>query len=92
MYKAIFIDIDGTLRNSKKEISKRTINSIKNITDRGIFVILCSGRPRKYTEDISKECYASKYIITSSGGNIYDYEENKILYVNIMNKQACVEL
>lgn len=92
MYKAIFIDIDGTLRNNNKNISKRTISAIKNVIKKGIFVVLCSGRPRKYTEDISRKCCASKYIITSNGGNIYDYEENKIIYKNIMDKQACIEL
>ena len=92
MIKAIFIDIDGTLRDSNRKLSSRTINAIKRITDKGILVILCSGRPRKYTEQISKECFASKYIITSSGGMIYDYEENKVLYVNEMNKDALIKL
>ena len=92
MIKAIFIDIDGTLRDSNKNLSSRTIKAIKKITDKGILVILCSGRPRKYTEQISKECFASKYIITSSGGMIYDYEENKVLYVNEMNKEALIKL
>ena len=92
MIKAIFIDIDGTLRDSNRKLSSRTINAIKRITDKGILVILCSGRPRKYTEQISKECFASKYIITSSGGMIYDYEENKVLYVNEMNKEALIKL
>jgi hypothetical protein len=92
MIKAIFIDIDGTLRDSNRNLSKKTINIIKKISEKGILVILCAGRPRKYTEKISRECFASKYIITSSGGNIYDYEENKILYVNKMNKEALIEL
>lgn len=92
MYKAVFIDIDGTLRDSNRNISERNISAIKKITEKGILVILCSGRPRKYTENISKQCHASKYIITSNGGNIYDYEENKNLYVNILNKKACLEL
>lgn len=92
MYKAIFIDIDGTLRDNKRNISKRTISAIKRVTEKGILVVICSGRPRQYTEDISKECYASRYIITSNGGNIYDYRENKIMYVNSMDKQACLEL
>lgn len=90
--KAIFIDIDGTLRDSNRNLSKKTINTIKKVTKKGILVILCSGRPRKYTEQISRECFASKYIITSSGGNIYDYEQNKLLYVNEMNKEAIIKL
>lgn len=92
MYKAIFIDIDGTLRDSNKKISKRTIKAIKQITKKGIWVVLCSGRPRKYTKNLSKKCHASKYIITSIGGAIYDYIENKTLYLNIMDKKACLEL
>lgn len=92
MYKAIFIDIDGTLRDNNKNISNETIEAIKKVKEKGILVILCSGRPRKYTEDVSKQCKASKYIITSGGANIYDYEKNKIIYVNKMDKLACIEL
>lgn len=92
MYKAIFIDIDGTLRDDNQCISDRTKLAIKAITSKGILVVVCSGRPRKYTEDISKECFASKYIITSNGANIYNYEEKKDIYVNKMNIDACIEL
>lgn len=92
MIKAIFIDIDGTLRNSERELSIKTINTIKKVTEKGILVILCSGRPRKYTEKVSRECFASKYIITSSGGNIFDYEQNKVIYINKMDKEAIIKL
>ena len=92
MYKAIFIDIDGTLRDDNRYISNRTKLAIKNITSKGTLVVVCSGRPRKYTEDISKECFASKYIITSNGANIYNYETKKDIYVNKMNIDACIEL
>ena len=92
MIKAIFVDIDGTLRDSNRNLSAKTIETIKRVSEKGVLVILCSGRPRKYTEQISRECFASKYIITSSGGNIYDYEQDKILYVNEMNKEAIIKL
>ena len=92
MIKAIFIDIDGTLRDSNRNLAVKTIEIIKKVSEKGILVILCSGRPRKYTEQISRECFASKYIITSSGGNIYDYEQDKILYVNEMDKEAIIKL
>ena len=72
MYKAIFIDIDGTLKDSKGNINQRTINAIKKVTQKGILVVICTGRPRGYTQDISENCFASKYVISSNGGNIYD--------------------
>lgn len=92
MYKMIFIDIDGTLRDNNKNISERTINAINKVTKKGILVVLCSGRPQKYTEDISRKCNASRYVITSSGACIYDYEDEEIMYLNPMNKKACVDL
>ena len=92
MYKAIFIDIDGTLRNSNEVITKRTVHSIKNITERGVFVVLCSGRSREFTENISRESNASKYIITSNGADIYDYVEKRAIYSNIMSKSAIIQL
>lgn len=92
MYKAIFIDIDRTLRDNNENISHKTMEMIKKVTEKGILVILCSGRPRKYTEDVSRACGASKYIITSGGSNVYDYEKKETLYVNRMNKAACIEL
>ena len=91
-YKAIFIDIDGTLRNSKKEITDRTIESIKKVTQKGILVVLCSGRPKEFTENLSKKCFASKYIITSNGAIVQDYKENKEIYINQMDKKTCIEL
>ena len=66
LYKAIFIDIDGTLRNDNKEISKRTKEMIKDIVNLGILVIICSGRPYKTTIEISKNIFASNIIISSN--------------------------
>jgi len=92
MYKAIFIDIDGTLRNSQRQLTSKTAEAIKKVTERGILVIICSGRPRKYTENVSKKANASRYVITSNGGSIYDYEEERVLFKSVMDKQACIEL
>ena len=92
MYKAIFIDIDGTLRNSNKQITQRTINAIKSVMEKGILVILCSGRPKKYTETVSREVGASSYVITSNGGVVYNYNKNEIIHKVTVEGQACNEL
>ena len=86
MYKIIFIDIDGTLRNNKKEISQRCKNVINNLVNKGMIIVLTSGRPNNYTEKISREINASQYIISSNGGNVYDYYNRKNLYTNVMDK------
>lgn len=92
MIKAVFIDIDGTLRDDNKNISKRTKDIIKKVTNNGILIVLCSGRHRGDTEKVSRQCFASKYIISSNGGNIYNYENNENLYTNCMDKEAIIQL
>ena len=43
--KVLVLDIDGTLTNSKKEITEATKQGIWNILQHGHKVILASGRP-----------------------------------------------
>ena len=81
--KIIFTDIDGTLSNSNREITKETASAIKTATDNGILVVLCSGRSNTYVSDFSKKCNASNYIISCNGAEVFDYKNNK--YINHSN-------
>lgn len=92
MYKIIFVDIDGTLRNSKKETTERTKRAIKALVEKGIHVVISSGRYRKYTENVSTEAFASSYIISSNGGEIFDYKNKEIIYENNLDPQTIIYL
>lgn len=92
MYKIIFIDIDGTLRNDKKEITEKTKEAIQKAIEKGIYVVICSGRPTKYVEEVSKEALASNYVIGCNGGEIYDYEEKKTIYLNVLANKEVITL
>ena len=41
----IATDIDGTLVNDNKEISPKTLAALKAARKKGVFVVLCTGRP-----------------------------------------------
>lgn len=45
MYKLIALDMDGTLLNSDKEISAENKQAIARARDKGVAVVLASGRP-----------------------------------------------
>jgi Cof subfamily protein (haloacid dehalogenase superfamily) len=45
MYKAVFLDMDGTLLRSDHSVSEATEQTIRTLTGRGIPVILVSARP-----------------------------------------------
>ena len=90
MYKIIFSDLDGTLRNSNREVSQRTKDDIQKLMDMGVGVILCSGRPRCELERISRECNASRYIISSNGAEVYDSITKKVIYRDLVNIQSII--
>ena len=45
MYKAVFLDMDGTLLKSDHSVSEATIQTIQHLTGKGIHVVLVSARP-----------------------------------------------
>ena len=85
--KIVFIDIDKTLLNDKRHITLRTRKSIKKIVDKGIYVILTSGRNCKVCVDKSKRALASNIVISSNGAEIYDYANDKMLYSSYIDKK-----
>lgn len=46
-YQILALDLDGTLTNSKKEISRPTLEALIDIQEQGKKVVLASGRPTK---------------------------------------------
>ncbi len=72
-YKLIALDIDGTLTNSKKEISPRTRYALLNAQSRGKKIILASGRHPIGIEPIARDLMLDKnegYIMAFNGGKI----------------------
>ena len=88
MYYVIFIDIDGTLLNDKRQISNRVKNIIHNILELGHKIVLCTGRSRASAIKIAKEVGTSTYIITSNGAEIYDFKNNKVIYSSVISDKV----
>ena len=68
--KVLVLDIDGTLTNSKKEITEATKQGIWNILQHGHKVILASGRPtpgmRKCEEELELKKYGGYLLFKSA--------------------------
>lgn len=90
MYKAIFIDIDKTLLNSKSELTEENKRAIDNVKKHGIKTIIISGRSRVSASNF-KEC-SSGYLISSNGADIYDFENNEILFQSVIEENICKKL
>lgn len=82
-YKVLVLDIDGTLTNSKKEISEINKEALINLQKSGIKVVLASGRPTFGIEPIAKEIELEKFggfILAFNGGKIIDYGNKEVIY------------
>jgi len=86
--KMIFIDIDGTLYNTEKQVTEYTKNILNIVKDKGIYVVLCSGRSNKDVCEISKDVNASKYVISSNGALVYNYVDDLDIFESVMEKES----
>lgn len=81
-YKVIAFDMDGTLLNSRKQISEHTLEAINRAFDAGKEVILSTGRCVAELREYFKRIPRLRYVVCSSGAILYDVKEEKILYSN----------
>lgn len=92
MIKAVFIDIDETLTNSKGEISEKTQYEIRRCIQKGIKIILTSGRARKDAINYQKQIGTSPYIISSNGASCYDELKKKEIFSEPIKKKVVKQL
>lgn len=92
MYKLIALDLDGTLLNSYGEITKINRDAIKDAKEKGIEVILASGRDPKTMERISKELNINSYLIAGNGATVYDIKNKENIYENFLNIEKALKI
>lgn len=89
-HKILVLDIDGTLTNSKKEITQPTKDALYAMQEAGYAVAIASGRPTAGVRPIAKECKLDVYggyILSYNGARIVRYSTGKILYNNTLPQQ-----
>jgi Cof subfamily protein (haloacid dehalogenase superfamily) len=81
--KALVLDIDGTLTNSKKEITPKTAAALKHVMEMGHAVILASGRPtpgmKRYEEELELAKYGG-YLLSFNGARVKDCSNGEVIY------------
>lgn len=86
MIRAVFTDIDGTLKNSKREVTEHTKDVLRKCKEENLQVILVSGRSREYMTKFKEGLELSNYLISSNGADIYDSKEDITISSNHINK------
>mgnify|MGYP000961359885 CR=1 FL=1 len=92
MYRLVAIDLDGTLLNSQSKISERNRQAIGRAIEKGVEVVICSGRILSGAKVFAREVGAEGIIITCNGAIISDVKTGAVLYDNPMSKEDCYKI
>ena len=78
--KLIALDLDGTLLNNAKTISPRNREALARAAAAGVWIVPCTGRFYKGMPALIRELPFVRYVITINGAEVYDAQEDRVLY------------
>lgn len=90
-YKALILDVDGTLVGPSYTISPRVKKAIFSVKDK-IMVSLCSGRVFDRIHRFVNELELTSLQISDGGGEIYDPVFHQAVYKKIIDKEVAKEI
>ncbi len=82
-YRAIALDLDGTLTNHDKVVTLKTREALLQAESEGVVIILASGRPTYGIEPVAECLELDKrggYILSYNGGNIVNAKTGEKLF------------
>jgi len=91
MYKAVFIDMDGTLLKSDHSVSEANKEAIHKLIERGILVVVISARPLHGILPISKNIVTDDMPIVSLNGS-YIVHRGKVIYEAAISLPDTIEI
>ena len=94
-YKMVVIDMDGTLLDTNKQISKKNKETIINIQKAGIKVALASGRPLDSLMADALKIELDKYdgyLVGNNGQEFYAFNERKVYRKDALPKKAWIDV
>lgn len=90
--KLIALDMDGTVFNEAKEVTKATKQAIQQAIEQGVVVVPATGRPVSGLPEEVIEIPGVRYAITSNGARIVDLATGETLHEALMSSTKAIEV
>lgn len=90
MIRLVAIDMDGTLLSSEHNVSALNRKALKIANEKGIKVVLCSGRRIHNLLDYAKELGIDGeegFVVGNNGAGAMRIRDNKVVYENFMSAE-----
>lgn len=89
MYRMIVSDLDGTLLNSKNQISPGNLQAVRKLEEKGVEFVAATGRSDVMTKPYIRELPNVNIVIGCDGAVIRNIKTGEILYENVLSPQMC---
>lgn len=76
----IAVDLDGTLLNDSKQISRQTLEALRGVTERGVKVVIASARPPRSVRHIYNQLGLDTWQINYNGALIWDEPAKRVIF------------
>ena len=83
----IGLDLDGTLLNDRKELLPYTKDILKRAVEKGIIVLVATGRPWTGIPEELRNFPGMRYALTANGARIIDTLEGRILEEHLLSPE-----
>lgn len=90
--KLVAMDLDHTLLNDDKKISKHTEDVLREAIRRGVYIVPATGRIFKSIPDFLKNIEGVRYALCCNGATVYDRYKDEIIYTNHLAKETVFEI
>ena len=84
----IWVDLDGTLLNSEKQLTAYTREVLKKAIEQEVAVVVATGRPFSGVPDELKHFPGIRYALTANGARILDMQKQKVVYENLLSVES----
>lgn len=91
-YKMICIDMDGTLLNSKKVISEGNKVALKKAYEKGVHIIICTGRNPKNAIYFSEFLGVNCAVIANNGAWVIGEDKDFIISKDVLDEKQCLDI
>ncbi len=85
--KMVITDLDGTLLNNSKQVSKMDLETLKKLKNRNIIRVVATGRSLYSSKKVLKDNFPIDYLIFSSGLGLVNWKSKKITSHKVLNNK-----
>jgi Cof subfamily protein (haloacid dehalogenase superfamily) len=92
MYKLAVFDMDGTLLNSNKEISKENLKALDYLKEKRIRIVIATGRPGELLKKYTNELMIDEFVVSCNGSVIAYPFKDEVLHENTIDKETVIKV